>query len=258
MSILESILERKRKEVEEARRALPMEQLKARVPATETMRPFIRALHPNGMSIIAEIKKASPSRGVLIQNFDHIRLAKECERGGACALSVLTDRHHFQGESRFIREIKEAVSLPILRKDFIVDEYQVFESRVIGADAILLIMKALTPERARSLLELARSIGLDVLVETHTAAEVALANSIGADLIGVNNRDLATFEVSLSRSFELGRLIRPGATAVSESGIRSSADVRALRDAGFQAVLVGERIVTDRNPSEAIRRLAGN
>jgi len=258
VSILETILDQKRREVDEASRAVPVEQLKDEVRNAVGTRPFVRAVQVDGISIIGEIKKASPSRGVLVDDFDHVWLARECERGGARALSVLTDRCFFQGESRFIREVKEAVALPVLRKDFIIDEYQVFESRAMGADAILLIAKALTPDRLKSLFQSARSLDLAVLLETHSAAEVALANSIGANLIGVNNRDLTTFEVSLSRSLELGPLIRPGAVAVSESGIRSASDVRALREAGFQAVLVGESIVTDRNPSDAIRRLTGN
>jgi indole-3-glycerol phosphate synthase len=258
VSILETILEQKRKEVDESRRAIPLEELKRRLHNVAGTRGFARALSADGISVIAELKKASPSRGVLVDDFDHVRLAKECERGGARALSVLTDRRFFQGEDRFIREIKEAVRIPLLRKDFIVDEYQVVESRDLGADAILLIAKALTAERLKSLFDSARSLGMDVLVETHTAEEVALANSIGADLIGINNRDLTTFEVSLSRSIELGPLVRAGAIAVSESGIRTPADVRVLREAGFRAVLVGEAIMKDANVSDALRRLIGS
>jgi indole-3-glycerol phosphate synthase len=258
VSILKTILDRKRKEIEQARRSVPFERLKDRARDAASTRPFLRALQSDGIGVIAEVKKASPSRGILVRDFDHVRLAKECERGGARALSVLTDQYFFKGEHRFIREIKQAVALPVLRKDFVIDEYQVFESRDIGADAILLIVSALTPDRLRSLFESARSLGMAVLVETHTAGEVALANSIAAELIGVNNRDLSTFEVSLDRSLELRPLIRPGAIPVSESGIQSSGDVRALRDAGFRAVLVGESIITDMNPSDAIRRLTGS
>ena len=255
MSILETILEHKRREVDDSRRSVPLEELRRRIQNVAGTRGFARALSAKGMSVIAELKKASPSRGVLVEDFDPVRLARDCERGGARALSVLTDQRFFQGEGGFIREIKEAVGLPILRKDFIVDEYQIAESRDLGADAILLIAKALSPDLLRRLYESARSLGLDALVETHTASEVALANSIGADLIGINNRDLATFEVSLNRSIELGPSVRAGAIAVSESGIQSSADIRALRDAGFGAVLVGEAIMKGGNVTEALRRL---
>ena len=251
MSILETILEHKRREVDDSRRSVPLEELRRRIQNVAGTRGFARALSAKGMSVIAELKKASPSRGVLVEDFDPVRLARDCERGGARALSVLTDRRFFQGEGGFIREIKEAVGLPI----FIVDEYQIAESRDLGADAILLIAKALSPDLLRRLYESARSLGLDALVETHTASEVALANSIGADLIGINNRDLATFEVSLNRSIELGPSVRAGAIAVSESGIQSSADIRALRDAGFGAVLVGEAIMKGGNVTEALRRL---
>ncbi|MEK6755740.1 MAG: indole-3-glycerol phosphate synthase TrpC [Bacteroidota bacterium] len=255
MNILETILEHKRREVTDVRRLISPEEIRELASRANTIRPFSKALRSHEISLIAEIKKASPSRGLLVKNFDHKVLAIELERGGAQALSVLTDRKFFQGDNRFVQEIKELVGLPVLRKDFIIDEYQVYESKAIGADAILLIVKALHTQLLRSLYECATSLGLSVLVETHTAHEIAEANALGADIIGINNRDLTTFDVSLQRSLELRALIRPGAIAVSESGIQTPTDVRKLKEAGFDAVLVGERLVTKADIAEAVRDL---
>ncbi|MGH2568063.1 MAG: indole-3-glycerol phosphate synthase TrpC, partial [Bacteroidota bacterium] len=173
----------------------------------------------------------------------------------ASALSVLTDQRFFQGQKSYIRAIKSVVSLPLLRKDFIIDEYQVYESRYVGADAILLIVSALSQEVLKSLYQCARSIGLDVLVETHTEEEIARANEVSADIIGINNRNLATFEVSLQRSLDLRSFIDPRAVSVSESGIQSAQEVAKLRRAGFDAILVGEGLVTSKNRVDSLREL---
>ncbi|MBI3788104.1 MAG: indole-3-glycerol phosphate synthase TrpC, partial [Ignavibacteriales bacterium] len=228
---------------------------KEQASVTHHIRPFDKALRTSGVSVIAEVKKASPSKGVLVKDFDHLAIAQDYEKAGANALSVLTDAPFFQGEKRFIAEIKEAISLPILRKDFIIDEYQVYESKVIGADAILLIVKALDIPSLRTLYECAQSIELSILVEAHTKQEVEIANSIGATIIGINNRDLNTFEVSVEHSVQLRPLIRSGALAVSESGIKSSGDVSALRKAGFDAILIGEGLVTNNNEINVLQEL---
>lgn len=255
MSILDDILIQKRNEVENARKVVPLEKLKEEALAKQAIRPFNRALKGPGVSVIAEVKKASPSRGVLVSDFDHLAIARDYEKAGANALSVLTDAPHFQGEKRFISEIREISSLPILRKDFILDEYQVFESKVIGADAILLIVKALNIHSLQTLYACAQLLELSVLVETHTKEEIEAANSIGAEIIGINNRNLDTFEVSIEHSLELRSFIRSGAIAVSESGIKSSRDVSALRNAGFDAILIGEGLMANSNKINALHEL---
>lgn len=255
MSILDDILIQKRKEVESARRLVPLEKLKEEAFAKGGIRSFDKALRTSGISVIAEVKKASPSRGVIVSDFDHLAIARDYEKAGANALSVLTDAPFFQGEKRFIAEIKGICSLPILRKDFILDEYQVYESKVIGADAILLIVKALDIYSIRTLHDCAQSLDLSVLVEAHTKEEIEAANSIGAAIIGINNRNLDTFEVSVGHSLGLRSFIRAGAIAVSESGIKSSQDVSALRKAGFDAILVGEGLVANSNKNNTLQEL---
>jgi indole-3-glycerol phosphate synthase len=255
MSILRTILENKLLEVEEARGRIPLAALKERLNNAPLHRPFAAALRRTEISVIAEIKKASPSRGILVRDFDHRKLADEFKRGGASALSVLTDKKYFQGDPAFLIEIRDTVDLPLLRKDFIIDEYQVYESKLLGADAILLIVKALSRDQLERLHEAALSINLEVLVETHTREEIAEANRIGAGMIGINNRDLESFEVSLNRSLELRHYIRPEALAVSESGIQTAEDRVKLKNAGFQAILVGEGLVMRGNPAEALQDL---
>jgi indole-3-glycerol phosphate synthase len=253
MNVLETIMEHKRREIAEACLLAPLEEIKERARQVSNVRPFPKALRPKPIALIAEIKKASPSRGLLVSEFDHRALAMEFEQGGARALSVLTDRKFFQGEPRFIQEIKSLVQLPILRKDFIIDEYQVYESKAIGADAILLIVRALDEGQLRSLYELAQLLELHVVVETHSAEEILVANALKAEVIGINNRDLATFEISLARSLKLRGLIRPGAVAVSESGIRTPEDIGRLAEAGFDAILVGEGLVADGEGARTLR-----
>lgn len=255
MSILQTILEQKRVEVEEAKGRISLKSLKDRLNDAPFRRPFADALRSREFAVIAEIKKASPSRGILVRDFDHRKLAREFRSGGAAALSVLTDAKFFQGDPRFLMEIRETVDLPLLRKDFIIDEYQIYESKLLGADAILLIVKALSPDQLARLDSLAHAIGLEVLVETHTREEIEQANGISAELIGVNNRDLESFDVSLDRSLMLRQYIRQEALAVSESGIRSTEDGIKLKNAGFRAILVGEGLVTRGNPTEALQDL---
>ena len=255
MSILQTILEQKHLEVEEAKRRIPLQVLKDRLKAAPSHRPFADSLRNKEFAVIAEIKRASPSRGILVPNFDHRKLAEEFRSGGAAALSVLTDAKFFQGDPKFLMEIREAVDLPLLRKDFIMDEYQIYESKLLGADAILLIVKALPQDQLERLHSEARSIGLEVLVETHTREEIEQANGISAELIGINNRDLESFDVSLNRSLTLRQYIRQEALAVSESGIQSTDDGIKLRNAGFRAILVGEGLVARGNPTKALQDL---
>jgi indole-3-glycerol phosphate synthase len=209
----------------------------------------------DGVAIIAELKKASPSRGVIRADFSVAGLARELEQAGAAALSVLTEGQFFQGSLANLREASAAARLPCLRKDFIVDEWQVAEARANHADAVLLIAAALSEPELRALLRRCRELGLDALCEVHDEAELARAVDAGADLIGVNSRDLRTLEVDLATALRLGPKIPAGVLRVAESGINSSDDLRRLMEAGFQAFLIGETLMRAANPGEELRRL---
>ncbi len=223
--------------------------------ADRPRRDFRAALLAHTPAIIAEIKKASPSRGLLSPDFDPVSTAREYESGGAAALSVLTDAHFFQGTLADLGAARSATTLPALRKDFTLDEYHVVEAAASGADAILLIAAILDAKRIRAFRELAASYGMAALVETHDQAELDIAIDAGADLIGVNNRDLRTFEVKLETSLRLAGRIPAGVVKVAESGIHSAADVKLLQEAGFDAFLVGEHLMTAASPASALRAL---
>ncbi len=218
------------------------------------LRPFRAALEASP-AIIGEVKKASPSRGVLAQDFDPRGIALTYQKGGAAALSVLTDKEYFQGSLADLHAARSAVRIPVLRKDFILDEAQIAESFMAGADAILLIAAVLDLKALRRLREFAESLGLDVLVEAHDEMELDRALESGATIAGVNNRDLHTFQVSLDTSFRLAGRIPPGIMAVSESGIRTHEDVRRLMEAGYRAFLVGEHLMTAPDPVAALAEL---
>lgn len=209
------------------------------------------------VNVIAECKRRSPSRGVLCADYDAPRIARQYEAGGAAAVSVLTEPTFFDGSLEHLSAVREAVSLPILRKDFIVDEYQLFEARVAGADAVLLIVAALEPRDLRCLHERARELGLGVLVEVHDDDELPLAIDAGARVIGVNNRNLRTLAVDVDASYRLAARMPSNVIAVSESGLQSRSDLERLSAAGYRAFLIGERFMTDPNPAGAIRALVG-
>jgi indole-3-glycerol phosphate synthase len=208
------------------------------------------------VALIAELKKASPSRGVLAHTFDPVTLARSYAANGAAALSVLTDEKFFQGHLETLAAVRSAVDLPLLRKDFILEEYQIWESRAFGADAALLIVAALEPARLRDLLHAAKGVGLGALVEVHARGELEIALSIGAPVIGINNRNLQTFETRLETSLDLLPLIPPGPVVVSESGFFSRADVERVVAAGAHAVLVGEALVRATDVAAKVRELA--
>jgi indole-3-glycerol phosphate synthase len=254
--ILARIVARKREEFAHARTLRP--ELERRAEQKRTGRRGFRAgLVRRSPAIIAEIKKASPSKGVLCENFDPVRIARQYERGGAAALSVLTDEPFFQGSLAHLAMAREAVTLPTLRKDFTLDEYHVVEAAAHGADAVLLIAAILEEKEIRSLREVAEQYGMAALVEAHSQRELRLALGAGADIIGVNNRDLKTFEVTLETSLRLAKEIPAGVLAISESGIHSREDIRRLADAGFHAFLVGEHLLKSPDPTAALRELTG-
>jgi len=243
---------------ERARAPANLDELERQATAAMAdRRNFRAALLAKSPAIIAEIKQASPSKGMLSADFDPARLAKQYQCGGAAALSVLTDEHFFKGSLGDLRAARGAVSLPVLRKDFTLDEQHVVEAAAHGADAILPIAAILDVSRIRKLRELAATYLMSALVEAHNESEVDMALEAGADLIGVNNRDLKTFEVKLETSLKLAERIPSSVMKVAESGIHSAADVSLLRGAGFQAFLVGERLMTASNPAVALRELIG-
>jgi indole-3-glycerol phosphate synthase len=229
-----------------------------RAAAAHEPRGFARALRvaaAAGPAVIAELKKASPSRGLIRAEFDAAALAVEMEDAGAAVLSVLTDERFFQGSLENLQRASAAVQIPCLRKDFMVDEFQVREARANGADAILLIVAALTAAELRGLRESARGFGLDVLCEVHDAEELERALGLDCECVGVNSRDLRTFEVSLERACELAARLPASAVKVAESGIHTAADMRRLRGAGYEAFLIGESLMRQERPGVALREL---
>lgn len=242
---------------EELTRTLPLRE-RLEMEAVESIaarRDFRAALQARTPAVIAEIKKASPSKGLLSVDFDPPRIARQYAEGGAAALSVLTDEQYFQGSLAYLREARAAVELPALRKDFTIHEVQIAEAAAAGADAVLLIAAILTERQICCLREAAARYRMAALVEVHDADELDRAIAAGADIIGVNNRNLSTFEVSLETSLRLADRIPAGVVRVAESGIHSAEDVRRLRDAGFTAFLVGEHLVKSGDPAAALRAL---
>jgi indole-3-glycerol phosphate synthase len=256
MTILDEILEHKRAELREARRRVPDREVAARAEAAEPARGLRRALESaEPPAIVAELKRRSPSRGEMRADYDPARLAKEYAEGGAAALSVLTDERFFGGRLGHLRAVRGAVELPLLRKDFVIDPYQVDEARAAGADAVLLIVAALGGSALRDLAARARARGLDALVEVHDERELDLALAAGAELVGVNNRDLRSFATDLAVTERLAPRVPPGVLVVAESGIAGSADLERLARAGARAFLVGESLMREPEPGRALRRL---
>jgi indole-3-glycerol phosphate synthase len=252
--ILAEIVQHKYAEVAELRsRTAVLEQqaYERKIPS----RPFSEALRKSTPAIIAEIKKASPSKGLLQQNFHPAFIAHAYERGGAACLSVVTDKQYFEGSLLDLEAARASANLPILRKDFIIDRLQIFEAAAHNADAILLIAAILDTEQLSSFRELAASLSLASLIEIHNQEELAKAIDSGAEIIGVNNRNLDTFEVSLDTSLRLSLCMPANATRISESGINTRADIDLLRGAGFDAFLIGESLMTSHDPTASLRAL---
>ena len=255
MNVLDKIVEHKRREVAERKRARPLDELRA--ASADSPRDFAGALRRPGVSVIAEFKRQSPSKGTLRENADVTEVVTAYAANGAAALSVLTDHEFFGGGEDDLQAARAAVELPIIRKDFTIDEYQIHEARSIGADAILLIVRILTDEQTRGFVRLAHDLGLAALVETHTAKELDRALHCGAKIVGVNSRDLDTFEVNLERTLELKRQIPSYCIAVAESGIHTRADVERVGAAGYDAILVGEALMRADDPGRKLAELLG-
>ncbi|MCX7912267.1 MAG: indole-3-glycerol phosphate synthase TrpC [Dehalococcoidales bacterium] len=254
-TILEKILATKRDEVARQRQTVTLSSLREHISRRRPPLSLASAISGKGIRLIAEVKKASPSKGVLCPDFDPVALAETYAANGAAAISVLTEREYFHGSLDHLAAIRESVALPILRKDFIYDEYQIYESAAFGADAILLITAILAPRQLVGLISLARNLGLECLVEVHDEKELEDALDAGAELIGINNRNLHTFEVDLGTTQRLRRRVPHGKPVVAESGIRTRDDVRMLEACGVNAVLIGEALVTAENIPEKIREL---
>jgi indole-3-glycerol phosphate synthase len=249
---LDRILESRRAEVDHRKRVLPETALKYGVKAAPPVRDFAFALSRDALNVIAELKPASPSRGVIRDPFDPAALAKSLEGAGAAALSVLTEGEFFRGSLKNLRDARKEVSLPVLRKDFIFDPWQVWESRANDADSFLLIVAALDAALLRDLIALGRELHMEPLVEVHTRVELDRALAADAHVIGVNNRDLKTLAVRMETSFELIEHIPDSCLAVAESGLRTHADLQQLRTAGFDAFLIGEHLMLAPDPAAAL------
>jgi indole-3-glycerol phosphate synthase len=254
--MLDEILASKRQEVARAKAALAPEELQQRVARHTAQRSFRQAIHrPGTLSVIAELKRKSPSRGMLRERFDPVSLAQGFEEAGAAALSVLTDEPYFGGHLEFLRDVKHFTELPVLRKDFILEPYQVDEAAFYQADAVLLIVRILSDEALRACLQAARQLALDALVEVHAEADLARALGAGAELIGINHRDLDTLQLDPGLTARLMPRIPKERVVVAESGLHSAADVAQMRALGVHAVLVGEALMAAADPSAKLREL---
>ena len=257
---LAKIIENKKEELTEDRVRLPLKEIKARLRDIEPPRNFYASITPikdRPVKLIAEIKKRSPVKGLLIEDLKPDDLARRYEEAGASAISVITERRFFSGEPGYINIAKRATKIPVLRKDFIIGDYQIYESRHIGADAILLIASILEPSALSDFIALSSEIGMSSLVEIHNERELEGALKADAKIIGINNRDLTTFKIDINTTFRIMKKVPEGKIVVSESGIDSRDDVQRLADAGIHAILVGEAIVTSKDVGGKIRELIG-
>lgn len=258
MTILDKIVAEKKREVMAAKARVGEPELRRRADARTDFRDFRRPLRRRGrVTLIAEVKKASPSAGVICENFDPVAIATQYEQAGASACSVLTDEKFFQGHLDYLAAIRAATKLPLLRKDFVIDEYQVYESAAAGADAILLIVAILEPPQIRRLLDVARQCRLAAMVEVHDRDELSTALTVGAGIIGINNRNLKDFSVNLATTEQLAKGIGSSCVLVAESGIHTRADVERVRAARVDAILVGESLMRSGNIAGKVRELVG-
>ena len=255
---LQEIINYKKEEFTLRRNQTNNFDLQSKIDKQPKPRKFIENLNnPNKFNLIAEIKKASPSKGLIRKDFDPLKLAKCYQDGGASCLSVLTDEKYFQGDNKYIDIIKKEIDLPILRKDFIVDPWQIKESRSLGADCILLIMAALKLEDALLLEKEAIDLGMDVLVEAHTHGEIKMANKLKSKLVGVNNRNLKTMEVDINNTIKLKKFINPGKIIVAESGLKTHTDLQFFRENGIINFLIGESLMKEKNLTLATKTMLG-
>lgn len=257
--ILETIAQANVKRYNDIQSQIPFEKVKKQALSLncDTNFPFEQALKKDGMSFICEVKKASPSKGIIAEDFPYVEIAKDYERSGASAISVLTEPQWFKGENAYLEEISKSVSIPLLRKDFTVCEYQIYEAKLIGSSAVLLICSLLDTETIREWIKLCDKLGLSALVEAHTEEEVKSAVSAGARIIGVNNRNLRDFTVDITNSIRLRNLVPSEILFIAESGIKTRADVAELENAGVNGVLIGETLMRSKNKKAMLDELKG-
>jgi len=258
--ILDKIVASTKIRVEKEKLAMPLEAIKAAmlpVNNREGQSPFEAALSKPGINFICEVKKASPSKGLISQDFKYVETAKEYEAAGAAAISVLTEPDYFLGKNEYLSEIKKAVNIPVLRKDFVIDEYQIYQAKFLNADAVLLIVSILSLDKIKEFMNFSASLGMSALVEAHDEKEVEIALKAGAKIIGVNNRDLKTFNVDLDNSIRLRKLVPQEVLFVSESGISNREDVKVLKENNVNAVLVGETLMKSGNILAKLKELKG-
>ncbi len=243
--MLDEIVAKTRERLDESKKNKSIEELKAEVQQLEVTQdfPFKKALSEPEISIIAEVKRASPSKGLIAEDFDYLAIAKDYENAGASAISVLTEPYFFMGSDDYLKEISQNVSIPILRKDFVIDEYMIWEAKQLGASAVLLIVSILSMVELKKYLDLAHDLGLSAIVEAHDATEIRTALNVGAEIIGVNNRDLTNFTVDIENSISLRRCVSGDVIFISESGIKTPQDVRRLKENNVDAVLIGETLM---------------
>jgi indole-3-glycerol phosphate synthase len=254
--ILDTIVAHKKEELAQSMRARPLAALREAIEALDWPRGFAEALCAgSGIRIIAEVKKASPSKGVIREQFDPVAIACEYEASGAAAVSVLTETRYFQGSPEHLSAIKQRIAIPVLRKDFLFDAYQIYESRAMGADALLLIAAMLEKNMLEALLHLTRQLSMEALVEVHTREELGVALDSGARIIGINNRNLQTFKTDIATTLELAADIPDDRILVSESGIATAADIARLKQAGVDAFLIGESLMREQSPGTKLREL---
>lgn len=258
--ILDEIAERTRERVEHSKQKVSLEEMKQKALDIITTKPFAfeKALKADGISFICEVKKASPSKGIIAEDFPYLEIAKKYEEAGAAAISVLTEPDYFLGSNQYLQEIAKEVSIPIIRKDFTVDEYMIYEAKVLGASAVLLICSILTKETLREYIEIADSLSLSSLVEAHDAEEVQMALDCKARIIGVNNRNLKTFEVDINNAVKLREMVPAEIVFVSESGMKTPEDIELLRKNGTDAVLIGETLMRAKDITKELDLLRGN
>ncbi|MCM1164749.1 MAG: indole-3-glycerol phosphate synthase TrpC [Lachnospiraceae bacterium] len=257
--ILDEIAAKTRERIAEKAKEIPLSEVRSKAESMPRAGdfPFERALSASDISFICEVKKASPSKGVIAEDFPYLQIARDYEAAGAAAISCLTEPFWFKGSDAYLHEITQNVQIPVLRKDFTVNDYMIYEAKILGASAVLLICSILSEQQLREYLELAHALGLSALVEAHDEAEIETAVKIGAKIIGVNNRDLKTFSVDTGNSAHLRGLVPPDRIFVSESGIRTAADVDGLRKIGANAALIGETLMRAPDKKAKLDELRG-
>lgn len=256
-NILEEIAEKTRERIRKEKLQFPLDQLKALAEKAPQQPSFLEALKKTGMSYICEVKKASPSKGLIAPDFPYLEIAKEYEAAGASAISCLTEPFYFMGSDTYLREITETVDIPVLRKDFTVDKYMIYQAKAFGAAAVLLICAILNDQELLEYRELAETLGMDALIEAHDEEEVARALKAGAKIVGVNNRDLKTFKVDMNNSIRLRNLAPDNVVFVSESGIKNAGDIAILERNRVGAVLIGETLMRSPDKKAALENLNG-